>query len=181
MKITTSRALVFIIVLWIIGAAIHNALKYNSEYSPGIVSSARAALSAPVTKEVVPASTVASWPNGMMPTKVIHIPEPFAPPPQLMGITLNQGDDLELDFGPCWMFKANPPNSLTSTEIAVNWGEGFKSEQEYVERRDQASGANALWMRTRIFRIRLAPGQPTMAFNLILQKRIPGVPFYWRH
>lgn len=176
MRIELGRAIVFVVILWIVGAAIHNGLKYGVHRPLPTIQPIQATEPLPVPAKVPTVSISKIWPDGMTPTKIVHIPDPQEPAQGLMDITLHQGDDLELDFDPFWMFSMKTATTLRGTEIAVNWGQGFETEQEYLQHNTEVSGPNALWTKARAFRIRLAPGQPDSTYNLVIHKAALETP-----
>ena len=178
MKIGTGRAVVFVIILWVIGAVIHNALKYNAPRPPAIVSVAVA--QAPTPPKVIPvAAPVVSiskiWPDGATPTKIVHIPDPQEPAKGLMEISLHQGDDLELDFDPLWIMSYTDTVGFGDAQVAIDSGHGFETLSEYHQTREN-SGTNAWWMKSRTIRVRLAAGRPTTTYSFTISKMAPESP-----
>ena len=170
MKIEPGRAIVFVIVFWMLGALIHNYLKYGVQRTSAVIQSVPT-IQPPAASKAPPVVSISKiWPDGATPTKIVHIPDPQEPAQGLMDITLNPGDDLELDFDPLWIFNTTGPDSLAGTEIAIDDGSGFESLQEYVQNRDE-SGTNAWWMKSRIVRIRLQSGRPSTTYSVTVAKR----------
>lgn len=176
MKIETGRAVVFVIVLWVIGAVIHNALKYNPPQSVAAAPIAIAPATPKVAQIVAPVVSISKvWPDGAMPTKIVHIPDPQEPAKGLMEINLYQGDDLELEFDPLWILRANIKTTFEGAEVAIDSGNGFETLQEYDQTREN-SGTNAYWMKSRTIRMRLAPGRPAATYSFTVSKVAPEKP-----
>jgi hypothetical protein len=176
---------VFAIVLFVIGLAIHKALNNSTPQATMVQVNhiASPSLPAPQFPPVVTISKV--WPDGATPTKVVHVPDPQEPAKGVMNITLHQGDDVELDFDSLWYFNTENNNSLSGTETVIDDGSGFRSLQEYrnyISHSDQA-GADAWWMKSRIVRMRLAAGRSDGTYSFDVQKKsvetespLPPVP-----
>jgi hypothetical protein len=192
MKFSASQAIVFGIILWIIGAFIHESLKIGRNQTAviavnhvGVPTSQTSPVGVP-TPQAVPISVSASqttpviskpkiWPDGAMPTKVVHIPEPQQPIQGLMVVTLNQGDDIELDFDPSWLFNTVGPDSVSGLEISINSGNGFQTYQEY-QRISSEIGYDAWWSKPRVVRMRLASSRPDATYRFSVVKRTTGMP-----
>jgi hypothetical protein len=178
MKIESGRAVVFIVVLGVIGTVIHNALQYNAPRSSAVapvtaVQTPAIPIASPVAAPVVSISKI--WPDGATPTKIVHIPDPQEPAKGLLEINLHQGDDLELDFDPLWTIRTTREAEVAGEEVAIDSGNGFETLQEFAQTRE-TSGTNAWWMKSRKVRMRLAAGHPDMTCDYTVEKKSPESP-----
>lgn len=183
MNIQPGRVVVFVGVLLIIAVVIHNALKSDAR-GPATVQAAQAPVQPPPPVVApAPAPTVTFtkiWPDGAIPTKVVHIPDPEQPVKGLMDINLRQGDDLELDFDPLWIFESRNADAFPGAQSVIDGGNSFQTFPDY-ERNLENSGTNAWWMKPRVVRLRLVPGRSDATYSITIEKReeerpLPPVP-----
>ncbi len=82
------------------------------------------------------------------------------------------GQDIELDCDPFWLFTTKGPFNLNEMDVAVDSGDGFETDKEFIRTRDtDPSSTNVYWSKARVYRIRLAAGQPAKILNLTVDKK----------
>ena len=177
-KFEPGQAAVFAIVLLIIGAIIHKSQNTDLPQTDQINHVTPPGQLAPAPQASASVTIVKIWPDGAMPTKIVHIPNLQQPAKGLMEISLYQGDDLELDIDPPWLFQFPTPESFPGAQAMINGGDGFEPLVDYQNRirNSDQSGTNAFWMKARTIRLRLAPGGRNATYDLTVLKNAVVLP-----